>query len=107
MTNHPACCPDPSTCSLTYKQHLVGFGVSATAMPNRLLNKTEGAPDEPLSQTLLREQRWSRDMAAFKRLSDQGVTPPQIDGSALRERMGETEYDVTERRVTIDYADAT
>lgn len=102
---HPACCRHPDTCSLTYREHLIGVSISASATPNRLVNRTPGQADEPLSQTLIRERRWDRDMAAFKRLHDEGLTPPRVDGSALREREGETEYDVTERPVTIDYSD--
>jgi hypothetical protein len=105
MTSHPACCPNPETCELSYRDHLAGFGLSATAVPSRRVNRSPGVPDEPVTQTLIREKRWARDMAAFKRLHDQGLTPPRIDGSALRERMGKTEYDVTQRRVKIDYTD--
>lgn len=105
MSQHPASCKSPATCTLSYRDHLVGFGVSATAIPSRLINHTPGVPDEPVAQTLIRERRWDRDMAAFKRLHDQGLTPPQVDGSALRERQGQTEYDVTERPVIVDYND--
>lgn len=101
---HPACCKDPA-CTLPYRDHLIGFGVSATAMPNRLINRSPKVPDEPVAQTLIREKRWDRDMAAFKRLHDDGLTPPTVDGSALRERQGETEYDITERKVIVDYND--
>lgn len=102
---HPACCMDPDHCDLTYAEHLKGFSVSATAIPNRRINRSPGVPDEPVTQTIIREKRWARDMAAFKRLHDQGVTPPRVDGSALREKHGEDVYDVTERPVTIDYGD--
>lgn len=102
---HPQSCHDPANCTLTYREHLVGFGVSATAIPNRLVNRSPGVPDEPVAQTLVRERRWERDMAAFKRLADQGLTPPHIDGSALREREGQTEADITTRKVTVDYTD--
>lgn len=103
--NHPSCCSNPDTCTLSYRDHLAGFGVSAMATPSRGVNKSKGVPDEPLSQALIRERRWDRDMAAFKRLHNDGLTPPQIDGSALREQRGETIYDITERPVTIDYSD--
>lgn len=102
---HPYACKNPETCTLSYRDHLLGFGVSANAVPSRFLNKTPGQPDEPLTQTLIREKRWDRDMAAFKRLADEGLPPPQIDGSAARERYGQTETDITEAKVTIDYSD--
>jgi hypothetical protein len=103
-TSHPACCKNPETCTLTYREHLVGFRASGMAVTN-LVNRTPGQKDEPLRQTLVRERRWERDMAAYKRLHSEGLTPPQVDGSALREREGKTEYDVTERPVTVDYND--
>ena len=105
--NHPACCKDPEHCTLTYKQHLEGFGLSATIIPPRSINRTPGVPDEPVAQTLIREKRWERDMGAFERLHREGLTPPRVDGSALRERQGQNAYDVTERPVTIDYTDPT
>lgn len=105
MSEHPASCKSPETCDLSYRDHLTGFGVSAWATSSGLVNRSEGLPDEPLSQTLIREKRWDRDMEAFKRLHDEGLTPPQVDGSALREREAQTEYDVVERPVTVDYND--
>jgi hypothetical protein len=45
-------------------------------------------------------------MKAYKNLRADGLEPPGIDGSALREREGQTEYDVNQRPVTVDYADA-
>lgn len=104
-THHPSCCKDPDTCTLTYVQHLQGVGISANAIPNRAVTRTPGSPDEPTTQTLVREKRWQRDMAAFRRLHKDGLTPPQIDGSALREREGKTVYDITQRPVTIDRSD--
>jgi len=104
-SNHPACCKSPETCTLSYVEHLQGVGLSANATPNRGVNRTSGQKDEPLAQTLIREKRWDRDMSAFKRLHDDGLTPPQVDGSALRERQAQTEYDVIERPVTVDYND--
>ena len=94
---HPECCTDPD-CTLTYREHLVGFGVAAAAIPSRT------KPDT--LNTLVREKRWERDMKAYDNLRDQGYQPPQIDGSALREREGQDTYDIEHRPVTIDYADA-
>lgn len=95
---HPDCCKDPDNCTLTYSQHLAGVGLAAAATPNRHKEDTLGA--------LVREKRWDRDMSAYKRLRADGMQPPQIDGSALREKQGTNEYDITTRPITIDYADA-
>lgn len=103
--NHPASCPNPDDCTLSYRDHLAGFGVSCMATPNRGLNKSPGQPDETALQATIREKRWDRDMAAFRRLHKDGLTPPQINGSAFRERHGKTDYDITDRHVTIDWND--
>lgn len=101
---HPACCKNPEHCNLTYVEHLRGVVLGVSAISSRAVHRTPGQPDEPAAQTAIREQRWAQDMPAFKRLHDQGLTPPRVDGSALREREGKTEYDITERPVTIDYS---
>jgi hypothetical protein len=103
--NHPASCKDPDNCDLTYRDHLVGFGLSSSAIPNHAVTRTPGMPNELTADTITREKRWERDNAAFRRLNAQGLMPPQINGSALREREGKTESDITERHVTIDWKD--
>jgi hypothetical protein len=92
---------------MTYREHLDGFGLSALAVPSRAVNRTPGHKDEPVTQTLTRERRWDRDMDAFKRLYREGLRPPQVDGAALRERQGQTKFDIENRPVTIDYDDPT
>lgn len=94
---HPASCNDPD-CTLSYRDHLTGIVVSAAALPTR------GKGSEVLS-TKVREKRWERDIPAYTRLRKEGLTPPQIDGSALRERIGEDKYDMEHRPVTVDYSD--
>lgn len=94
--SHPSSCKHPDTCTLSYRDHLLGISITSTALPSRF-------PEA--ARTNIREKRWARDIPAFKRLHAEGVSPPQIDGSALRERRGETVYDITERPVTIDYSD--
>lgn len=105
MSQHPASCKDPDNCTLPYVDHLRGFVAGASAIPNRAVTRTPGSPDEPAIQTHIREKRWQRDIAAFRRLHKDGLTPPQIDGAALREREGKTVYDITQRPVTIDRSD--
>lgn len=38
------------------------------------------------TQTTLTERKWDLDMPAFKRLSDEGLDPPRIDGAYVMER---------------------
>lgn len=96
---HPSCCPNPATCQLSYREHLIGFGVAADALPNRTSSTHR--------QTLIREGRWERDMKAYKNLRADGLQPPQINGSALRERQGKDEFDIEHRPVTVDWNDPT
>jgi hypothetical protein len=105
-SSHPESCSDPDNCSLTYTQHLKGFGIGGAALVTRGVNRTPGQPDEPLTQALTREKRWVRDIDAYKRLYRDGVHPPRVDGSAFRERSADDRYDVEERPVNIDYEDA-
>jgi hypothetical protein len=102
---HPASCRDPEHCDLSYRDHLVGFGLSAKAIPSRAVHRTPGQPDEPAIKTHNREKRWERDIPAYKRLHAEGLRPRRMEGSAFRERTGDTEYDVTQRPVAIDYND--
>lgn len=104
---HPQSCHDPD-CTLSYRDHLLGIGFDSRAFPTRLKN-TAGThlPPEPLTQTNIREKRWDRDMAAYKRLIKQGYNPPQMEGSALREREGRSREDIEDRPVKIDYSDPT
>ena len=41
-----------------------------------------------------REQRWNRDMPAYKRLRDQGYQPKAIDGAADLERDASTRFEI-------------
>jgi hypothetical protein len=78
---HPACCPDPETCTLAYRDHLVGFGLSASAVPSRAVHRTPGQPDEPATETAAREKRLVRDLAAYKSLRKQGYRPRSVRGA--------------------------
>lgn len=79
--SHPACCPDPDTCDLSYSAHLVGFGLSARAIPSRAIHRTPGQPDEPAVETAERERRWSKDLDAYKSLRQQGYRPRSFKGA--------------------------
>lgn len=100
--SHPQSCKDPN-CALSYRDHLITINLGAKAVPTRAINRTPDQPDEPLVNALNREKRWERDIDAFKRLHQEGLRPPRVDGAALRERQGETVYDVESRPVKIDY----
>lgn len=41
-----------------------------------------------------KEKRWDRDMAAYKRLRNDGLQPPNIDGSARLEQKAEHKFQV-------------
>lgn len=95
--SHPSSCKDP-TCTLKYIDHIRTIAFSPSAMPSRSNNADVVA-------TNIREKRWERDHAAFRRLHKQGYTPPQIDGSRFRERAAKNEYDINCAPVTIDWSD--
>lgn len=62
MSCPKGCCPD-------YKTHIRRVNVG-------------GFP----TQTTLTERKWDKDMPAFKRLCDDGLNPPRIDGAYVMER---------------------
>ena len=82
--SHPASCVDPS-CELTYREHLLGIAVSASAIPSRR---------SFAMSKVTQERQWDRDMPAYKRLRANGLQPRQIDGSALVEKMATSESQV-------------
>ena len=83
--SHPASCTEPD-CNLSYRDHLVGIGISPAATPTRSVTRTRGLADEPTTKTRAREQSWTRDLPAYKRLRDNGVRPPSTRGAAHLER---------------------
>jgi hypothetical protein len=85
-STHPACCKNPESCTLTYREHLVGVGLSSDATPTRrAVNHIKGLPDEPVSVTKAREKRLERDLPAYKRLRQDGLHPRSVKGSARLE----------------------
>lgn len=63
----------------------VGVNISATAL------ETKGGDVRAVDE---REDRWHKDMPAYKRMRHRGMQPPQIDGSAsLEEKVGD-QFDV-------------
>lgn len=65
------CCPD-------YKTHI--RGVSIGSFPTAITYK---------------EQRWEKDMRAYKNLRQDGLQPPRIDGSYVMERSAKNAREVT------------
>lgn len=84
-TRHPACCKNPESCSLTYREHLVGVGLAASAIPTRAVTRNEGTHNEPSIVTKARERQLEKDMPAYKRLRQDGLHPRSIKGSARLE----------------------
>jgi hypothetical protein len=59
--------------------------VSSSATPNRRRDT---------HQINEKEKRWDTDMAAYKRLRQDGLQPPKIDGAANIEKKAETKFQV-------------
>lgn len=68
-----------------YSCRLLTVGVAASSMPTR---HPQAVGDEA------REQRWNRDMPAYKRLRADGVQPQRIDGSADMEKRATDTFEV-------------
>jgi len=92
--SHPTSCADPGTCSLSYREHLLGIGIAAKALPTRAVHRTPGQPDEPAWRTEARERRWAKDMPAYKALVDQGYEPVSIDGADRLAATAKTENEI-------------
>lgn len=72
----------PETVEGCFACKLCSVSIAPSAMPSRSPRSHATGPQEHISRVLAREKRWDRDMPAYKRLVDDGVQPPQIDGSA-------------------------
>lgn len=86
----PSFCSTPG-CDLSYGAHM-SFGVSSAAMPTR------GKAAQVINQ---REARWERDMPAYRRLRENGLQPPQIDGCHKLEAEAKVPEHVTMGRTDI------
>lgn len=78
MTCPQGCCP-------TYRDHLLSVQVAASAMPTRKVEANR------IAQT---ENRWDKDMAAYRRLRKDGLQPKGIDGAAKIEGNAELRHEV-------------
>jgi hypothetical protein len=77
-------CGKPCGCP-TYRDHLLSIAFSQAAMPTR-------KPGVVAAEN--RENRWSKDMPAYRRLRENGVQPRQIDGSAELEAKASTQAEI-------------
>lgn len=77
-------CGKPCKCE-SYRAHLLSVGIAATAMPSR-----KGA----VAVTEAKERTLHRDRDAYKRLRQDGLQPPQIDGCAQLEQRATTATEV-------------
>lgn len=66
------------------------IAVSSSAMPNRR-SSAHGINQK--------EARWDKDMDAYKRLRQDGLQPPTIDGSAKLESKAEHKFQVETGRL--------
>lgn len=82
-------CGKPCKCE-SYRAHLLSIGVAASAMPSR-----RGA----VAATEAKERALHRDRDAYKRLRQNGLQPPSVDGSARLEQRATTEAQVESGRV--------
>lgn len=69
------------------------FSVPASATPTRRAGASHAA------WVNATENRWHKDMAAYKRLVQDGVQPPKIDGCADLEKKAESRAEVELGRV--------
>lgn len=81
--------PGPNCCGTATSRKITGVMIAPSAAPTR----SHGGID--MEATKAAERAKDRDMAAFKRLVDQGVTPPQINGSADLELRAESKNEIT------------
>jgi hypothetical protein len=77
---HPEAVPGCFACRIASVQ------VSPSAMPSRQSAHAKG--------TLLKDREWTRDMAAYRRLRQEGHQPPRIDGCAELEKAAENPWDI-------------
>lgn len=91
---HPQCCKTPDTCSLSYRDHLVGVGLGVDAIPSRAVTRNPDMPDEPCTVTRAREKWLTADRDAYKRLRDDGLHPRAIKGAAALEARAETRSEI-------------
>lgn len=80
----PSSCRDPH-CNLSYRDHLLTVAISAAATPSR-------RPE--VVRINDKEAQWHRDGEAYTRLRRDGLQPPSIDGSHMREQLARTEAEV-------------
>lgn len=74
-------------CCDTPRDHYLSIGISSAAMPSRQGARYATARSKAESQL-------SKDLVAYKSLTESGVQPPQIDGCAELQAKAETKHEV-------------
>lgn len=83
----PSSCKDES-CTLTFREHLLGIGVAPSATPTR-------GKGWHAARTNKKDAQFDKDSAAYRRLRKEGLQPRNIDGSAALEQKAEVAEHVT------------
>lgn len=68
--NCPTCCKVPG-CTLSYREHVAGFGISADAIPTR-------RPRDAWKNHA--DRQIAKDLVEYKTLREQGIQPNQVQG---------------------------
>ncbi len=85
MSCRRGCCPDQLT-------HYRSVSIAASACPSRAGGRAAVAINR-------REERWDRDMPAYKRLRQEGLQPSGIDGAATLEARAESKVEIETGRL--------
>lgn len=80
--------PGPVCCGMETKKRIGGVWIAPSSCPTR----SHGGID--MAATRLAEKNKNRDMDAFRELVRQGVTPPQINGSADLAMRAESAHEI-------------
>ena len=80
-------CGKPCSCP-SYRDHLRSISVSAQATPSRDRSRET-------VEAHAREKKWNKDMPAYRRLRDEGLQPPHIDGADKLEATATDKIEIT------------
>lgn len=86
-------CGKPCNCE-SYRAHLLSVGFAAAAMPSR-----KGT----VAQTEAKERDLSKDLAAYKRLRNEGLQPAHVDGTHRIEQGAQHVAEVETGRLVSDF----
>lgn len=86
-------CGKPCNCE-SYRAHLLSVGFAAAAMPSR-----KGT----VAQTEAKERDLHKDRDAYKRLRNDGLQPPHVDGAHRIEQGAKHTAEVETGRLVSDF----